>query len=169
MKIFIIGNAGSGKSYLARHLSHKNDYPILHLDHISFAKKHYKSFINFEERLRAVKEFMSVNDNLIIEGVYDDIFLEISAQIDMLIYLDIPWQEAKKGLESRKYDPIMTDILHHNSTKKEFINYCKNYYTQENDIVKDNHDNLFSNFKKDKIKLSSRKSVRDYINTYKKD
>ena len=168
MIYFIIGNGGSGKSYCSRKLAEKLGFPVLHLDHVFFEEKHYKAFKSDEDRKRIIKEWISENQNGIIEGVYEDIVYWFEDYIDILVYLDISWEEAEKGLRNRKYDPKMTDIKHHKASLENFISYCKNYYDRDlSGVSKTAHDLLFDDFKGNKLRFFSRKEVNEFTGSVK--
>ena len=164
MIYFVIGNGGSGKSYFSRRVSEITGYPVLHLDHVSFSEKHYRGFKSDEERKELVNKWILENPNGIIEGVYDDVAYWIEEHIGELVYLDIPWEEAEKGLRGRKFDPEMTDAKHHNRSLENFIDYCKEYYLREpGDISKTDHDILYEKFSGNKIRFYSRQEVNSFI------
>ena len=86
-KILIIGNGGSGKTYLAKYLSKKYEIPLLHLDkeywQNGWDKYPVKRFI------KRSRNFILTNDSWIIEGtpIPDLEFRVVNA--DLIIFLDI--------------------------------------------------------------------------------
>lgn len=168
MKIFILGNSGSGKSYLARNLAKKIKCEWLNLDHISFSGDHYTKFKSLKERLKLVRQFMKENSNCIIEGVYPDIFYEIEEKFDELIYLDFSHIECEKGLRQRKHDKSMTTLEEHNSSLEDFIHMTKLYYVDHSySVSKFNHDKIFEGFLLKKSILKNRDEVNQYIKDFK--
>ncbi|MDD3831662.1 MAG: ATP-binding cassette domain-containing protein [Clostridia bacterium] len=68
MKIAILGYSGSGKSTLSKYLAKEYDLPILHLDRVQYES-------NWQERdrqqaIEIVNQFMTDNDNWVIDGNY---------------------------------------------------------------------------------------------------
>jgi len=85
MKIQIIGYSGSGKSTLAKKLGHFYNIPYLHLDNVHF----YGDWQNRsdEEINRIVEDFLSANDNWVIDGNYSRIASERFIISDITIFL----------------------------------------------------------------------------------
>ena len=83
MKIHITGNAGAGKTTLAKELGAKMDLPVFHLDQVVW--KPYWEKTDSETRKRLEEELLC-NPNWIIEGVSSN----ISYQADLVIFLDVP-------------------------------------------------------------------------------
>ncbi|MGN0814017.1 MAG: DNA topology modulation protein FlaR [Candidatus Coproplasma sp.] len=86
MKICVIGYSGAGKSTLARILGEKYGVPVLHLDSVYW----YGDWQNldFEQMDKRVKEFLSANQNWVIDGNYYSYSPERFAECDMLIFLN---------------------------------------------------------------------------------
>lgn len=156
-KIYIIGNSGSGKSYLAKELHKKLNIKILHLDDL-FWETPFQKKRSQKEILKNLEKFFKENSSFIIEGVYKSLERKIKDNSDMLIYLDLPWKETKNNLKNRKSNKI---------------DYYGTYYQKERksehgNIIysKGSHDHLFENFSKEKIKLNNIKEVNDFIESY---
>jgi len=84
-KVFIIGICGAGKSTLARQLSQKIEFPVIHLDQYywksGWVTQEKKDFEN------KVKE-LSKQESWIMDGNYSSTFNIRFAQADTLIVLD---------------------------------------------------------------------------------
>lgn len=91
MKIAIMGYAGSGKTFLAKHLSEKWNIPVLHLDEV----KYTKAWKPIEDSLvlPKVADFLK-KDRWIVDGNYTYIFqqerLDAADQIVLLMLPRIP-------------------------------------------------------------------------------
>lgn len=70
MKTLIIGNTGSGKSAMARHLIGIRDIPWLSLDEIAWSAG--KAGL-LEGSLRELKQFIEQHDQWVIEGCHGDL------------------------------------------------------------------------------------------------
>jgi len=85
MKLQIIGYSGSGKSTLAIRLALFYRIPVLHLDNVKF-------YGNWEERTAEeqnllVRQFMTDNENWVIDGNYFDVAPERLSLADVTVCL----------------------------------------------------------------------------------
>lgn len=83
MKIHITGNAGAGKTTLARRLAQQLNCPCFHLDRIVWQPHWMKT--PEAERAVAIAEIVS-GKHWIIEGVS----ASVRAQADLIVFLDVP-------------------------------------------------------------------------------
>lgn len=86
-KIYIIGNTGSGKTFLAEKLSLKYNLPVFHMDQYQFSKDFQpKDRFLYEAQ---VENILKTNDQWIIDGFgpYSKIF-KIMDQADHIVFLD---------------------------------------------------------------------------------
>ena len=99
-RILIIGNSGSGKSWLASQLSEKLSYKIIHFD------KHFwepGGFNRKRDRQVVYQEIASLakEDNWIMEGVFGELAELALERATILVYLDKSWEECREALISR--------------------------------------------------------------------
>lgn len=85
MKIQIIGYSGSGKSTLAKRLGEFYKVPCLHLDNVNFYGDWQER--TFEEKNQILKDFLSLNNNWVIDGNYNELAPERFQLADITIYL----------------------------------------------------------------------------------
>lgn len=90
-KIFIVGSPGSGKTTLARKLSHLLDIPHYDLDDIRHPHEGVKR--TDKQAIPLVNELISKR-TWIIEGVYISWVKECLDKTDLIIWLDIPYHIA---------------------------------------------------------------------------
>jgi adenylate kinase family enzyme len=88
-KIYIIGLAGSGKTYLANKLKDKFGYPIYTTDWVLYYEddSHKKIKLSKEEYLLKIDEILS-QDKWVVEGVH--YFDKISDEADLILFVDVP-------------------------------------------------------------------------------
>ena len=89
MKTVIIGNSGSGKTWLAKKFA-ATGAPVIHLDNLfwlpgGFDKKRSKNEV--DQLIDQSKK----HDRWIVEGVFGELAEQYFDEADILIWLDIPW------------------------------------------------------------------------------
>lgn len=120
MKIRIIGNSGSGKSYWAKQLSKKYDIGHYDLDNIVWdnSSKAYGIKNSQENRDKMLNEILK-QDNWIIEGVYYKWCQSTFEQADYILVLQVPrrvycyriikrFLKRKIGLEEGKKESLQS-------------------------------------------------------------
>ncbi len=83
MRIFITGNAGAGKTTLAKALGSQLSVPVVHLDQIIWQPYWQKT--SDHDRSEAIEQ-ITQSDNWIIEGVSE----VVRTKADLTIFLDVP-------------------------------------------------------------------------------
>lgn len=98
-RIFIMGNGGSGKTWLAQQLAPRLQLPVLHLDDFHWMP----NFVGErprEERDRLVAR--AADSSLwIIEGIYGSIIRQVLPRVMTLIWLDFSDDECISNLVQR--------------------------------------------------------------------
>ncbi|MBI2707286.1 MAG: hypothetical protein HYX35_03100 [Proteobacteria bacterium] len=169
-RIIIIGNSGSGKSWLGKVLSQRRKIPLFHMDEIRWDKSGYEirrlaSDINKD--LDAIKK----QDQWILEGVFGkmaDLCLPFAT---LLIWLDLPWEECKKNLLSR--GPQFENHLNPEEKEKaltKLIEWASEHESREDANSWSFFNTLYSDFKNKKVCLRSRADVIHFLNAvYRED
>jgi adenylate kinase family enzyme len=85
MRIQIIGFSGSGKSTLAKSLAEYFKLNLLHLDTVQFHGNW--EVRDYQEQVEIVRDFLSNNEEWVIDGNYSKIVNERFSLSDMTIYL----------------------------------------------------------------------------------
>jgi adenylate kinase family enzyme len=98
-RIFITGNGGSGKSWLALRLAETQGLTPVHLDDLhwlaNFAGERPR-----DERTRMVDE-IAQRERWIMEGIYGSILKQVFARVTTLVWLDIADDECLANLQQR--------------------------------------------------------------------
>lgn len=104
MKIQIIGYSGSGKSTLAKELATYFNIPYIHLDNVQFYGDW--QIRSIEEQNKIVDEFISENENWIIDGNYSKVSKKRFEISDITIFLNYNrfycYKKAKKRYKNNK-------------------------------------------------------------------
>lgn len=103
MKVILLGNAGAGKTTLARRLLAKEPAALLSLDEVAFADGVERRPI--EESIAAARQFIERNGSWIIEGCYADIIKALLADCDELIFLNPGVDACIAHCRARPWEP----------------------------------------------------------------
>ena len=100
MKTIIIGNAGSGKTWLATRLAAGGGTPIVHLDDLFWEPCGFDKKRSPEEVDRLIEKSKRA-PSWIIEGVFGELAERYFSAAEQLIWLDIEWAVCKSRLLAR--------------------------------------------------------------------
>ncbi|WP_193571494.1 P-loop NTPase family protein [Paenibacillus psychroresistens] len=100
-KIHIIGEVGSGKTYLAKRLSEALNLPHYQLDNIVWSRGIKKDTRNPDELRDEILNNLVKKDSWIIEGVHYKWVINSLSSADMIIYLDLKVYQRDKQIISR--------------------------------------------------------------------
>ena len=163
LKIIIIGNSGSGKSWLAKGLAAVTSAPVVHLDDLfwepgGFDKKRSREEVDY--LIRKSKEDAS----WIFEGVFGELAEQYHNTADLLVWLDIDWPICKKliekrGSESKRY------LAREQSEEglRRLLEWASHYYDRQNLRSYEGHKSLFDSFLSKKLHLVSESDVNKLI------
>lgn len=120
MKVIILGNAGAGKSTLARHLMAQQPAARLSLDQVAFQGGTQRRPL--QDSIADVLRWISEQESWIIEGCYADIVEPLLTHCDELIFLNPgidaciahcrsrPWEPDKFG-SPQEQDAILANLI----------------------------------------------------------
>jgi adenylate kinase family enzyme len=162
-RIVIIGNSGSGKSYLAGSLSAIYSIPFVRLDQIfwmpgGFNEKKSKDQIKGEIKLKR-KE-----NSWIVEGVFGELAEMFLPQAQLLIFLDMDWTVCHAGLLARGSESSkQLEAGKAEENFKKLLLWAEQYWTRTNLCSYCGHLRLFSNFAGLKFKFTSRAETDNFL------
>lgn len=145
MKIILLGNAGAGKSTMARQLIGSQKIGGLSLDAIAWDKGAKRKPL--EESIAALHQFMKNNDRWIIEGCYGDLvetalphctelrFLNPGVEVCVEHCKQRPWEQSK--FSSPAEQQAMLDTL---------IQWVREYETRDDEYGLKRHREIFDSF-----------------------
>ncbi|WP_305043330.1 AAA family ATPase [Geoalkalibacter sp.] len=103
MKVILLGNAGAGKSTLARKLLQKQPAARLSLDEVAFGVGSERRPL--EDSIADVQAFIEKNESWIIEGCYADILEPVLELCEELYFLNPGMETCVAHCRSRPWEP----------------------------------------------------------------
>jgi adenylate kinase family enzyme len=90
MKTVIVGNSGSGKTWLATRLAAIASGPVVHLDELFWEPG------GFDRKRQKMETSMLIEEAgsrpaWVVEGVFEELAAEFLASANLLIWLDLDW------------------------------------------------------------------------------
>lgn len=172
MKITILGPSGSGKTTLAKKISDRFGIPRLELDRLWFECGGYNCFINgcseeekskvFEQIKNKVENFLSENENWVIDGVYTKVQTIIADTADDVVLIKRP---VLKRATSHIVRVAKNDGRHPETTKfQDFLfskTIIKRWLKGENKKLQE----FLDNYNDKLVVLRSFREVDDYFSS----
>jgi len=163
MRKVIIGNSGSGKTWLARQLA--NDITeIIHLDDLFWMPSGFDRKRSKEEVNQSISRSKSL-DQWICEGVFGELAEQYFDVAQTLIWLDMPWELCRARLEQRGSES-KRNLGRKQSEEglQKLLEWSSNYYERIDSRSHNGHQSLLNSFRGDKVHLKSALEVDVYIN-----
>ncbi len=156
-RIFIMGNGGSGKTWLATQLAHGLQYSAHHLDDFhwmpNFAGERPR-----DERDRLVARAVD-SSSWVMEGIYGSIIRQVLPRVTTLIWLDISDDECISNLLQRGQTGGGTE-----EQFEELLEYTRGYRLRKNHLNSfDAHERFFEEHPLQKLRLCSRSEVEAFL------
>jgi adenylate kinase family enzyme len=155
----ILGNGGSGKSWLAERLARPLNAPAIDLDSIHWLPGGYNARRDPAEARAAVRE-MAGADRWIIEGVYGWLASEALPRATALILLDIADDECVQNVLARGVRRGGDEASH-----ATLIEWIKDYRIRQNANSFAAHVGLYEAFTGPKVRLFCRADLAEQVAT----
>jgi len=156
-RFLIIGNSGSGKSWLASRLAEKLGLAHVDLDRLHWQDETY-GFPRPEAEARALTLEAAAADAWIIEGVYGWLAEIALARADHLLWLDLPWIECRANLLRRGKRPLTDD-----ESFAELLIWAEGYWDRRTSSSSRGHAKLFEGFKGEKRRLTHGRDMDGWL------
>ena len=145
MKVIIIGNAGAGKSTLAKKLKAQQYAARLSLDEVAFQGGTERSPL--QDSINAVKRWISEQESWIIEGCYADILEPALAYADELIFLNPGVNACIAHCRSRPWEPEkFCSQQEQDENLDNLLRWVGAYETRDDEYGLDRHRALYESF-----------------------
>jgi adenylate kinase family enzyme len=153
MKIILLGNAGAGKSTMAKKLMANQNIPRLSLDEVAWAEPAIR--MSEAESVELVRSFIQQHDQWILEGCYSDIIEPILPECDELRFLNPGIETCIKHCHARPWEPeIFESPEKHNANIQNLINWVNEYESREDEYGLKRHRKLFDSYNGNKREYS---------------
>ncbi len=156
-RTLIIGNSGSGKSWLAQRLSEQLQLPWTDLDHIHWLSDEH-SIARPRAEVLGMARIAASEERWVIEGVYDWIISELLPRATALIWLSVEDEECVANIRQREAKRDENDEL-----LIALLDWAGSYRARDGSGGFAAHQRLFDGFGGFKLQLMCRKDATAFI------
>ena len=158
-RTLIIGNSGSGKSWLAKRLAEHLQVPWIDLDLIHWASDEHSIARPRAEALGMARVAAS-EERWIIEGVYGWMVSELVEQATALIWLCLEDEDCVNNIRQREATRDEKEEL-----LIALLDWAGSYRTRQGSSGFATHQRLFDRFSGSKLQLMNRAEVSAFVST----
>ncbi|RYD21836.1 MAG: hypothetical protein EOP88_09970 [Verrucomicrobiaceae bacterium] len=158
-RIVIIGNSGSGKTFLARALAVGSGIPVIHLDEIFWQPGGFNRKRLADETDTMIHAAVA-KDEWTAEGVFGNLAEKFLPRATHLIWLDLSWDTCHAGLlergseSSRQQDPAKAE-----ENFQKLLTWAAAYQDREGDCSQAGHLRIFEIFSGTKTRITERDEI----------
>jgi adenylate kinase family enzyme len=154
VRIVLLGNAGSGKSTMARRLIGDAPIPRLSLDEIAWNEGPVRKPL--DESLAALASFIRANDRWIIEGCYGDLVPAALPHCTELRFLNPGVEACVANCLSRPWEPEkFSTRAEQDAMLDELVRWVRRYETRDDEYGLRCHRRIFDAFEGRKREYTS--------------
>ena len=159
MRTILLGNAGAGKSTMARRLIGNKDVPLLPLDEIAWAEvsrhtiggqmigSRYITRMPLTESLRLLHEFINSNEYWVIEGCYGDLVEAALPHCTELRFLNPGVETCVAHCLSRPWEPSkFPSAEEQNAMLQTLVAWVREYETRDDEYGLKQHRFIYDHF-----------------------
>jgi adenylate kinase family enzyme len=145
MKIILLGNAGAGKSTMARYLIGDRDIANLSLDEIAWNEGIERKPL--EESLRLLDEFIQTHEQWIIEGCYGNLVEAALPYCSELRFLNPGVEACVNHCQRRPWEPTkFASAQEQQAMLDRSIEWVREYEVREDEYGLKRHRQIFDRF-----------------------
>ena len=154
MKLILLGNAGAGKSTMARRIIGDEPIPRLSLDEIAWDDGPKRKPL--EVSLRMLHAFIQSNEQWIVEGCYSDLIQAALPYCTELRFLNPGIEVCVAHCHRRPWEPEKYPSKEAQDEKLDFLlDWVREYESRADEYSLARHRELFEGFRGPKVELSS--------------
>jgi adenylate kinase family enzyme len=160
MRIILLGNAGAGKSTMARCLIQNKNIPRLSLDEIAWSEGTERK--PFDVSIRELEEFLGRNEQWIIEGCYSDLIEVALPQCTELRFLNPGVEVCVEHCRRRPWEPEkFSSQEEQKAMLATLIDWVREYGTRDDEYGLKRHRKIFEEFNGRKKEYTDVSSYQD--------
>ena len=146
-RILIYGNSGSGKTTLASQLSAQHELVVLDLDTITWKPDVPGVRLALADSLKQLEDFISTNEQWIIEGCYGSLIEQASAYCTELIFLHPGVDKCLSNNLKRPWEAHKYPSLEAQNKNLAFLQqWVRDYYTRDDEYSYPFHQRIYAQF-----------------------
>lgn len=147
-RIAIIGNAGAGKSTLARHLAERRQVPVLDLDTIAW-RPEQQAFARPPDNANAdVQRFCRTHPGWVVEGCYANLVAAALAFGPVLLFLDPGVAQCMANCIARPWEPHKyATRTEQDATLAFLLTWVSEYDSRSGELSRAGHEALFAAYR----------------------
>lgn len=146
MKTAIVGNSGSGKTWLANALAKATAVQAIHLDAIFWKPGGFDEKRPKAETTRLTEE-AAKRPAWIVEGVFGDLLMPFLSNAHVLIWLDPGWEVCEMRLHRRGTESkVHMERIQSDQGVAKLIAWASTYETRSDTTSKAGHSIIFNSF-----------------------
>lgn len=164
MRTVIIGNSGSGKTWLAKRLFTKAGGSVVHLDDVFWLPGGFNERRGPLEVSRFI-DAKRAETQWVVEGVYGNLASQFLPSALTLVWLDLPWHVCElrlklRGSESKAHMGREQSDL----GLQELIGWAEAYSSRRGSSSQAAHQALFEAFQGPRFRIRSEAEVGEFLN-----
>ena len=133
-RILIFGNSASGKSTLAAELSKSEGLAHLDLDHLAWLPSIPPQRNSLEDSRQKILEFISQNNDWLIEGCYIDLLEIAKSEATEVIFMNLPVELCIENAINRPWEPLKYESKEAQDKNLDMLIDWISQYTHRRDI-----------------------------------
>ena len=163
MRTVVVGNSGSGKTWLARRLAEKAGGLVVHLDEVFWLPGGFNEKRDPSEVSRLI-DAKRAETEWIVEGVYGNLARQFLPSALTLVWLDLPWSVCRLRLELRGSESkAHMDREQSDQGLRELLHWAEAYHSRQGSSGQAAHLAMFETFSGHRFRLRSETQVREYL------
>jgi adenylate kinase family enzyme len=154
-RILIFGNAGVGKTTLARAFSEQVGVEFLELDDVLWEQRRVKRH-SIEQSHALIDAYLAGKASWIVEGLHASLLAHLVPLATEAHFLNLPFELARQRGESRPWDPKKSASLEeHKQLFRLYFDWFRSYDTRTDETSRSAHQALFDAFQGTKVEYRS--------------